>query len=86
MKKVTPMPKVLSAASAALLIFTVAPALGKPNKAALEKTYLDLNEQCRGGSGDDPDTIKACDQREAVAAQLKVLHTCFAGDRFKRCK
>ncbi|WP_281006527.1 MULTISPECIES: hypothetical protein [unclassified Mesorhizobium] len=41
MKKVTTMPKVLAAATA-LLLFTVAPALAKPNKAALEKTYLDL--------------------------------------------
>ncbi|MBZ9683201.1 hypothetical protein LB531_21320 [Mesorhizobium sp. CO1-1-2] len=80
------MSKVLTAAAAALLAFTIAPALAKPNKAALEKSYLELNEQCRGGSGDDPDTIKACDQREAVSAQLSQLHICFAGDRFKRCK
>ncbi|RUV19965.1 hypothetical protein [Mesorhizobium sp. M7A.F.Ca.MR.245.00.0.0] len=80
------MSKVLAAATAALLVFTVAPALAKPNKAALEKSYLDLNEQCRGGSGDDPDTIKACDQREEVSAQLRQLHVCFAGDRFQRCK
>ncbi|RUV37408.1 hypothetical protein [Mesorhizobium sp. M7A.F.Ca.MR.148.00.0.0] len=80
------MSKVLAAATAALLVFTVAPALAKPNKAALEKSYLDLNEQCRGGSGDDPDTIKACDQREEVSARLRQLHVCFAGDRFQRCK
>ncbi|WP_027162329.1 hypothetical protein [Mesorhizobium sp. WSM1293] len=80
------MSKVLAAATAALLVFTVAPALAKPNKAALEKSYLDLNEQCRGGSGDDPDTIKACDQREEVSAQLRQLHVCFAGDRFQKCK
>ncbi|BCH11932.1 hypothetical protein MesoLj131c_61900 [Mesorhizobium sp. 131-3-5] len=78
--------KVLAAATAALLVFTIAPALAKPNKAALEKTYLELNDRCRGGSGDDPDTIKACDQREAVSAQLSHMHICFAGDRFKRCR
>ena len=79
------MSKVLAVATAVLLAFTAAPALAKPNKAALEKSYLELNEQCRGGSSDDPDTIKACDQREAVSAQLRELHVCFAGDRFKRC-
>lgn len=79
------MSKVLAAATASLLLLTATPLAAKPNKAALEKSYLDLNEQCRGGSGDDPDTIKACDQREEVSAQLRQLHVCFAGDRFKRC-
>ena len=39
--------------------------------AALEKRYDDLNDKCRGGPGDDPETVKSCDEREHVAALLK---------------
>ena len=78
------MTNALAAATAALLLLT-APALAA-SPAALKKAYIDLNEQCRGGSGDDPDTMKACDQREEVSAQLRKLNVCFAGDRFQRCK
>lgn len=76
----------LVAATAALFLLTAPALAAKANPAALEKAYLDLNEQCRGGSGDDPDTIKACDQREQVSARLRELNICFAGDRFRRCR
>jgi len=36
-----------------------------------------LNEQCRGGSGDDPATMAACDQREAATARLKAAGICY---------
>lgn len=78
------MSKVLATA---LLILAAAPAMAAPSTpAALKQSYLDLNEQCRGGSGDDPATAKACDDREKVSAKLRKLHICFAGDRFKKCK
>lgn len=80
------MTKALAAATAALLLTATVAMAAHAKPAELEKTYLDLNEQCRGGSGDDPDTIKACDQREQVSAQLRQLHICFAGDRFQHCK
>ena len=74
------------AATTAALLLTASPVLAASSPAQPEKTYLDLNEQCRGGSGDDPETTKACDQREQVSAELRQLHICFAGDRFKHCK
>ncbi len=79
------MPKVLAAATASLLLLSATPLAAKQPRAALEKAYLELNEQCRGGSGDDPDTLKACDEREKVSAQLRQIHVCFVGDRFQYC-
>ncbi len=29
-----------------------------------------LNDKCRDGSGDDPDTMKACDLRDAIGKEL----------------
>lgn len=37
-----------------------------------------LNENCRGGSGDDPDTMKACDQRSGVSERLEALGYCYS--------
>ena len=39
-----------------------------------------LNENCRGGSGDDPDTMKACDQRSGVSERLEALGYCYDGE------
>ena len=36
-----------------------------------------LNSQCRGGSGDDPATQQACDQRDALTRQLAKAGWCF---------
>jgi hypothetical protein len=36
-----------------------------------------LNSQCRGGSGDDPATQRACDQRDALTRQLAETGWCF---------
>jgi hypothetical protein len=30
-----------------------------------------LNAQCRGGVGDDPKTLRACEKRDQVSARLK---------------
>jgi hypothetical protein len=35
------------------------------------------NENCRGGSGDDPKTLKACDVREKLARQLEAAKWCY---------
>lgn len=45
-------------------------------KPIIEK-YNNLNGKCRGGSGDDPNTIKACDERDLVVAKLKESGWCF---------
>ncbi|QET01120.1 hypothetical protein FOB72_03070 [Cupriavidus pauculus] len=36
-----------------------------------------LNDRCRGGSGDDPATMRACDQRDAVITRLKKAGWCY---------
>lgn len=52
-----------------------------------------LNDKCRGGSGDDPATAKACDEREAVLAEIKAKNWCWGNDGqvgadrvWERCK
>ncbi|MDC7683320.1 hypothetical protein PQU92_08530 [Asticcacaulis sp. BYS171W] len=44
---------------------------------ALLTHYADLNEQCRGGSGDDPKTMKACDERDALSDKLEKAGYCY---------
>lgn len=39
--------------------------------AKLRQEFNDLNNRCRGGSGDNPRTQEACDKRDAVFKQLK---------------
>ncbi|MER9302914.1 hypothetical protein [Mesorhizobium sp. M0496] len=36
-----------------------------------------LNELCRGGSGDDPKTLQACDDRNAVETRLYAAGWCY---------
>ncbi|MBU1360910.1 MAG: hypothetical protein KJ901_19400 [Gammaproteobacteria bacterium] len=40
-----------------------------------------LNERCRGGSGDDPATMMACDQRDALGARVALAGWCWGNDR-----
>jgi len=37
----------------------------------------EFNEKCRGGSGDNPKTIEACDARDALVLKLNKLSWCF---------
>ena len=59
----------------------VALALGAPigahsdDSVALVTAWHALNEDCRGGSGDDPQTMKACDRRTVVSNALRA-HGC----------
>ena len=39
-----------------------------------------LNDKCRGGSGDSPDTIAACEQRDELIGELKRLGWCYGPD------
>ncbi len=45
-------------------------ALASERADLLENWYLE-NQRCRGGSGDQPDTWKACERRSKVNAELK---------------
>lgn len=55
--------------------------LPHPTKAAQAKAPIErwkaLNSQCRGGSGDDPATQRACDQRDALTRKLGEAGWCF---------
>lgn len=59
------------------------------------KTLIDKwgveEENCRGGSGDDPNTLEACERRSVVTAQLNRLGYCYEGEttassEWKRCE
>jgi hypothetical protein len=61
---------------------TVAKNAGEPvawttTEQALIERWSELNELCRGGSGDDPSTMEACDLREEVSGQLASADICF---------
>ncbi|NUT00481.1 MAG: hypothetical protein HOP96_05855 [Sphingomonas sp.] len=49
------------------------------------------NEQCRGASGDDPETLKACNRRYEAMVELEARNWCLGGgeiaanDRWLRC-
>ena len=45
--------------------------------ARLEAKHSQLDELCRGGSGQDPRTLQACTYREDTAAELKKLGYCY---------
>ena len=36
-----------------------------------------LNDRCRGGSGDDPATMKACDERDVLVKKLQARGWCW---------
>lgn len=67
------MKKYALAAAAALLFAGATAHAQDASPAALGMSYRHLDELCRGGSGDDPETIKACDQRNVVSARMRKL-------------
>lgn len=44
------------------------------------KAVQGLEEQCRGGSGDDPSTMKACDARDAATNRMIATGVCWGKD------
>jgi len=49
----------------------------KPRPDRFLSRWLDANSLCRGGSGDDTETLKACDRREAVGRLLDNVGWCY---------
>jgi hypothetical protein len=47
------------------------------NPANLVKDWNEANVACRGGSGDDPETFKACDRRADLARRLEKSRWCY---------
>ena len=60
---------------------TVGSAPGTSDASPGERGRIDrwqtLNSACRGGSGDDPATMQACDAREAASDSLEALGWCY---------
>ncbi|MBS4049990.1 MAG: hypothetical protein KGZ69_02155 [Methylomonas sp.] len=48
-------------------------------KSLIDKEEL-LNDECRGGNGDDPKTMAACDERDKVFNKLKEIGWCWGPD------
>jgi hypothetical protein len=68
------MKRILTAAALALTLGAPIAAYAD-DSVALVTAWQELNEDCRGGSGDDPQTMKACDRRTVVSNALRV-HGC----------
>lgn len=56
---------------------TEAPTTSKLTVSQMMRLEEELNSRCRGGSGDDPKTMTACDQRDRLLEQLKDAGTCW---------
>lgn len=61
------------------LAWTIAPAIGqsRDDPKTMMRLWTQANGQCRGGSGDDPKTHDACDEREAYSKRLSQLGWCY---------
>ncbi|MCY1218768.1 hypothetical protein D9M68_648000 [compost metagenome] len=66
----------------AVSVLFIAPAHGQSQypKAQIDQVER-LNSRCRGGSGDDPATMKACAQRDAAYSRLEKSGWCYDKDR-----
>lgn len=52
------------------------PAAMSPEAKAVASRWTKLDQKCRGESGDKPSTMRACDQRESVGAEMKPFGWC----------
>ena len=67
------------------LAATIMPALAAADyrtwtSAGLLQLWATLNVECRGGSGDDAATMRACDERNLVDAALFAHGYCYVGN------
>ncbi len=51
-----------------------------PGAQALMSQYDRLNDQCRGGSGDNPSTISVCNQRDKLYPTIVKTGWCWGPD------
>jgi hypothetical protein len=58
----------LTLAALGFVLRLAAPANAQP---PLITAWQALNVECKGGRGDDPKTLKACEKREQVSARLR---------------
>jgi hypothetical protein len=58
-------------------VLSASVALPDPLSIPIIAQYEQLNETCRGGSGDEPATMKACDDREALYPKVSAQGYCY---------
>lgn len=71
---------VLSLAAGAIAICAMTgdvSAQSRNDPKTMQRLWHEANGQCRGGSGDDPKTDLACDEREAYSKRLNQLGWCY---------
>lgn len=73
-----------------LATFSVNAKTIKPPKdvASLISDYYLLDEKCRGGGGDNPETIKSCDKRDAIVDKIQTKGWCWGKEdetKFEKC-
>lgn len=66
----------LALAALALMIASPAGAVEHP-PVALYQRWLHANEDCRGGSGDSADTMRACEYRNAIDRKMAAAGWCY---------
>jgi hypothetical protein len=59
------------------LLVTPLSATERPNIRAMIERSNEANDYCRGGSGDDRETLAWCDVREALDEVLNVRNWCY---------
>ena len=68
----------LAATACMALVVVSSPAFAQADEiGGLIERWFSENEQCRGGSGDDPRTTEACARRDRLTRALNVLDFCY---------
>lgn len=71
---------ILSLATAAIGVcatVTELSAQSRNDPKTMQRLWFEANGQCRGGSGDNPKTHLACEEREAYGKRLGQLGWCY---------
>lgn len=78
--------RVVVAAIASLIVVVSASASDRPPQTIYEQ-WRQANEGCRGGSGEDPETIATCKHRSAIDKQMASAGWCYVSPaiEWRRC-
>ena len=58
---------------ASLLLLSAPAVAGSPTLKQMQSVYDNLNEICRGGSGDHKETLETCDVRSKVGDLIEAM-------------
>jgi len=68
------------------LLRTISSGKSQSNGELALSIYSDINEMCRGGSGDEPSTAAACDVRNKASMLMKNMGYCWCDAWWKKCR